>query len=165
MDNIKQWILNREFVKEYVLSFIKTGEENEALYRKAFNDARKDLEETQIFNVDKKAKELSDKKLNEMLSIVDMNHVISIDKKNGILYLGKERATDIELINLKAEADFIVNSHIWKLLHETPKELAHRTMFVSSESLDDLKKGKSMLYTLDSQQSVINTLRGYTPKR
>lgn len=105
-----------------------------------------------------------EKRLNQMLSIVDMNHVISIDKKNGILYLGKERASDAQLANLKAEAEFLAQSSIWKLLHETPKELAHRTMFVSSESLDDLKKGKAMLYTLDNQQNVVHLLQQYTPK-
>lgn len=174
INKIKHWILNRKFIKDHIEKRLDEcvlteelqldTEERRKIYTKAFSDAQADLKETQIYDVDQKAKELSEKRLNEMLSVVDMSHVISIDKKNGILYLGKERASDIELANLKAEAEFLVQSHIWKLLHETPKELAQRAMFVSSESLDDLKKGKVMLFTLDSQQNVVHMLRQYSPK-
>lgn len=188
MNTIKQWILSREFVTDsfsahfnskrdelYLQAYAEARKDinafnegfqskREDVYKKAFNDAQSDLKETQVFDVEARAKELCESRLNEMLSVVDMNHVITVDKQAGIIYFGKERASDLQLTNLKAEAEFLVQSNIWKVLYETPKELAHRTMFVSSESLDDMKKGKSMLYTLDSQQKVVNMLRTYTPK-
>lgn len=142
-----------------------TEEEIEAIYRKAFFDARKDLEETNVYNTEQKAKEMSENKLREMLSIVDFNHIISIDPRSGILFLGTRRATDLELTNLKAEAEALEQFTLWKVLHETPKQLAHETLFVKSESLVDLQKGKSMLYVLSNQQKVINMLKGYTPKK
>lgn len=166
MDKIKKWIFDRDFVKAYLEVSYNLFEENRKrqIYQDAFKHAREDLKETNIEDIDTKAKELSDKRLKEMLSLVDYNYVVSIDKKHGFLYLGKEKADVITLNNLKAEAEFLSNSLIWKLLCETPKELAQESMFKSSESLDDLKKGKAMLYHLDSQNNIINTLKGYTPK-
>lgn len=115
--------------------------------------------------MDESIKKGVENRLNEMLSLVDFNHVLSLNDKEGFIYLGNERASDIQLANLKSEAEFLKQSHIWKLLNETPKELAQRCMFVTSESLADLQKGKSMLYLLDNQNKVMNTLLRYTPKR
>lgn len=166
MDKIKQWVLDRQFIQKELNSsmntFIKFREET---YVKAFMDARKDILETMVDDIDKKAKQLSDKRLNEMLSIIDVNNIISIGLKDRCFYLGKEKATDAQINNLKAEAEFLLNSHIWKLLNETPKELAHKTMFVTSESLVDLQKGKSMLFLLDTQNKIIEMLKQYTPKK
>ncbi len=131
---------------------------------KAFNDAREDLKETFVEDVDKRARELMEKRLNEMLSVVDDKHVVTLDKQRGMVYIGGIKADDLTLQNLKAEADFIIQSTIWKLIYNTPKELAMRAMFVNSESLDDMKKGKSMLYTLSAQENIINTFKGYIKK-
>lgn len=103
-------------------------------------------------------------RLNELLSNVDLDKIVSLDKTHGVIYIGGERADNGRLTNLKAEAEFLVNSEIWTLLYETPKELAQRAMFVQGESLDDMKKGKSILYTLSTQQNIINTLKSYLPK-
>lgn len=94
-----------------------------------------------------------------MLGNVDFNKVISTDKAKGFIYIGGEKVDQSRLNNLKAEADFVMQSDIWTLLHETPKELAQRSMFIHSESLDDLKKGKSILFTLSQQQNIINILQ------
>lgn len=103
------------------------------------------------------------KNMNDLLSLVDMNKVISLNK-NGFIYLGTERISDIQLQNLKAEAEFLKNSSIWNIIHETPKELAQRAMFVNGDSLDDMKKGRSILYTLDSQKKIIDMLLLYNKK-
>ena len=113
----------------------------------------------------KKIDERAEKKLNDLLSTVDMKSIVSLDKTHGIVYIGGERADEARLSNLKAEAEFFVQSELWHLIQETPKELAQRQMFVNSESLDDLRKGKSMLYLLSQQQNVINLFKGYQPKK
>ena len=38
-------------------------------------------------------------------------------------------------------------------------------MFVAGESLDDMKKGRSILYTLASQQKIVDILKSYQPKQ
>ena len=136
----------------------------EEIYRKAFNDASKDLEETNEYNTEERAKELMEQRLLALLSIVDMNSIVTVDNQKGFLFIGGDKVDEGRLANLKAEADFLMESDIWKLLQETPKQLAHKALFVTSESLDDLKKGKSMLYTLSSQQNIVDILRSFKKK-
>lgn len=102
------------------------------------------------------------KALNDLLSPVDLTAIVSFDKTNGIVYVGGEKATDGQLKNLKSEAEFLLSSELWKLLYETPKELAQRAMFVNGESLDDMKKGKSILYTLSTQKNILEVLKSYS---
>jgi hypothetical protein len=99
------------------------------------------------------------KRMNDMLSPVDLNAIIKLDKAKGIVLIGDETVDPVRLSNLRSEAEFLLNSEIWKLLYETPKELAQRAMFVDSQSLDDMKKGKSILYTLSTQKKIIDTLQ------
>lgn len=155
MEAIKKWVLGFKFIQE----------DRESLYRKAFDDARKDLEETLVYDTDKKATELMEKRLNDMLSPVDLNNIVTLDKVHGIVYIGGIRADDLQLNNLKSEAEALTHFSLWKLIHETPKELASRAMFVDSESLDDMKKGKSILYTLSTQKKIIDTMLSYIPKK
>lgn len=102
--------------------------------------------------------------LNDLLSNVDLTKIVSLDKVRGIVYIGGKQTEKGRLMNLKAEAEFIMQSDLWKLLQETPRELAQRAMFVDSESLDDLKKGKSILYTLSTQQKIVDTLMSFVIK-
>ncbi len=113
---------------------------------------------------DKAVEDKANRILTGLLSTIDYNNVLRLDQKNGFIYIGNERATPEQLNNLKAEAEFLTQSTIWKLIHETPKELAQRTMFVSSESLVDLQKGKTILFTLDAQKKIVDILKSYNKK-
>ena len=130
----------------------------------AFKNARKDLEETMSDDIDKRAEELAKRKLSELLSPVDLRKIVTLDKEKGIVYIGGERAEAGRLSNLKAEAEFFLQSDLWTLLYENPKELASRTMFVSGETLADMQKGKSILYTLSTQKNIIDTFKSYVEK-
>lgn len=170
INKFKVWILNKKFFKDVLGDFREDAiSEFEfrkgTLYRQAFNDARKDLEETNIYDLNKQAEELAVKKLNDLLSTVDMKKIVTMDKTNGIVYIGGERAEAGRLANLKAETEFFLQSDLWHLIHETPKELAQRTMFVSGETLADLQKGKSILFTLSSQQNILSIFKSYTPRQ
>lgn len=111
-------------------------------------------------NDEKKIEEAADKKLNDLLSVVDPRMVLEV-KNNGTIFIGGTMATPSQLANLKSEAEFFAASDLWKLIVETQKELAQRAMFVSGESLDDMKKGRSMLYLLANQKKVIDTFKSY----
>lgn len=149
----EKWVLTIRFVK----AALNESERQGGI--KAFPIAQKDILETMADDLDKKANELADKKLLDLLSPVDYKQVATIDKKNGILYIGNEKVTPEHAQNLKAEAEFFTNSDLWKIIYNSPKEIAERTMFVSSESLADLQKGKSMLYCLDSQKKIIDLMK------
>ncbi len=113
-------------------------------------------------NEDDKIEEEVQKRLLEMLSPIDPRLVVRVDKA-GALHIGKERAPQARLDNLRAEAEFFLQSDLWSLIMETPKELAQQSMFVTGESLDDLKKGRSMLFTLSTQKNIVETLRNTRP--
>jgi hypothetical protein len=131
----------------------------------AFPLAQKDVLDTMRDDLDKQAEELAKKKLNDLLSTVDTRKIVTLNKERGIVFIGGEKAPPERLSALKAEADFVLNSEIWKLLYETPKELAQRTMFVSSESYDDLVKGKAVLFTLSQQKNILDLFSGFIPKK
>lgn len=163
MDRIKQWILKRRFVGDSFEEYFQTR--SEEIYRKAFKDARKDLDETNVYDTDKRATEIADAKLTSLLSLVDLNKIVTLDKQRGIVYIGGAQPDGARLSNLKAEAEFFLQSDLWGLIHESAKELASRTMFVSGETLADMQKGKSILYTLSAQKNIVDTFKSYTPKQ
>jgi hypothetical protein len=111
--------------------------------------------------VEDKAREM----LNALLSNSDLHKIVTMDKARGIVYIGGTKADKMRLANLKAEAEYFISSELWTLLQETPKELAQRAMFINSESLDDLKKGKSILYALSTQKNIIDTFLSFDPRK
>lgn len=155
---MKNWIFNKFFKKE--IDTLKAEAKRQGSID-AFEKAVEDLKETNVYETDKLATEIAEKKLNDLLSPVDLRKIVTLDKQRGIVFIGGEKAEDGRLSNLKSEAEFLLNSDIWALLSETPKELASRAMFVSGETLADLQKGKSILYMLSTQKNIIETLKGY----
>ncbi len=149
---IKQWILNK-FFKEELDSATRAGSID------AFKKAHADITDTMVDDVEKRAGVLADEKLRMMLSPVNFGQIVGIDKQKGIVYIGGVQATQEQLINLKSEVEFLESSTLWPLLHETPKKLAQDTLFVSSETLVDLQKGKSMLYFLSQQKNIMDTFK------
>lgn len=122
----------------------------------AFPLAQKDVLETMHADIEKKSEELANKKLAELLSIIDERMVLKVMKNQ--VHIGKEVAEPTRLMNLKSEAAFLLESDIWKILNETLKEVAQEAMFVSSESLVDLQKGKTILFTLKTQANLVKFL-------
>lgn len=101
------------------------------------------------------------KTLDELLTIVDVRKVVTLDTKAGAIYIGGERAEEGRLMNLKQEAEALERFDLWSIIHETPKELAKHAMFVAGDSIEDMKKGRSMLYTLDTQRKILNIFKAY----
>ncbi len=167
MNKIKQWILNRQFVIDSFNVQIDTKVEEARQEERitAFSLAQKDILETMQDDLDKKAEELAKIKLSELLSPVDLNKIVTWDKTKGFVYIGGQRIEENRLASLKSEAEYFLGSELWQLIFETPKELAQRSMFVSGESLADLQKGKSILYTLASQRNIIDVFKLYVAKK
>ncbi len=96
--------------------------------------------------------------LHKLLSVVDPSLVVSVSKA-GIIHIGGKPAEQARLANLKAEAEFLAQSDLWKVINQSVRELAQRAMFVEGTTLDFLQKGRSVLYTLDSQQKMVDTFK------
>lgn len=145
---IKKWILNRKFVKDALLQ----------AEIKAFPKAQTDIIETMADDLEQRASELADKKLGDLLSPIDFKQIVTLNKQQGILFIGGEQVDKGEIANLRSEAEFLLASSIWKLLQESPKDLAYKAMFVAGETLVDMQKGRSMLYTLQAQKNILDLL-------
>lgn len=95
--------------------------------------------------------------LSYLLSSVNPDDIIK--EKDGVLYIGKNKVGDIEMLNLVAEAKALEGFRIWKLMNETVKANAMEKGFNKSVSFDDLKTTKLMLYNLDILNSIVRTIR------
>ncbi len=97
------------------------------------------------------------KALSDLLLPVDLTALVTLDARTKRISIGGEPIDDARLNNLRAEAEFLVQSDLWKILVETPKELVQRSMFVSGETMDDIKRGRSVLFLLDTQKKIVDT--------
>lgn len=143
---IKQWII-KTFFKDLAMD--------------SFRKAHSDILETMRDDLDVKAEELAKEKLARLLSPVNLDKIVTIDKTRGFVFIGGEKVDEKRLANLKAEAEAIKEFDLWHLMYETPKELAQKAMFVSGEGLADLQKGKSILYTLSTQKNILDIFLSY----
>jgi len=129
----------------------------------AFRHASDDLKETNTYDTEERAKQLTEQRLIELLSVVDPKRIVTIDKNNrSAIYIGGKLADEGRLANLKSEAEFLIESDLWGILTETPKDLAHKALFVEGDNLDTMKKGRSMLFTLDTQKKVVEIFKSYS---
>lgn len=154
IEKLAKWLSDKPFFEE--------------IYRQggiaSFTFAHKDIMETMADDLDKRAQELAETKLKDMLSPVDYRFVISRNLRTKQLMLGTVEMDAGQFGNLKSEAQFFKESNLWKLLCETPRELAHKAMFVEGD-MKSFEKGRAMLYHLDSQQKILDTLLAYAPPK
>lgn len=131
----------------------------------SFALAQRDILETMRDDLEKQAEELSKVKLAQLLSPVDLNQIVKYDKTGRLIYIGSETADEGRLGNLKSEAEMIFATNLWKLLTETPKELAQRAMFIAGDSIHDMTKGRAILYTISTQENILNTFKNLSPNK
>ena len=123
----------------------------------SFALARKDILETMYDDVERRATELTNQKLVDMLSVVNENMIVSTDSITKAILIGGKRLDESQIANLKADAEFIINSDLWQLLHETPKALAEKAMFTDDGKLEtQLLKGRVILFTLATQKKIVD---------
>lgn len=111
--------------------------------------------------------ELVREKLEKLLSVVDERMIISFSEQMKAVYIGGEQVTDPKRLQaLSSEAQALLQMDIWRILNETPKRLAEKAMFVDDGVLaNQLLKGRAILYTLDSQNRILQILKSYTPTK
>lgn len=154
MENIikklQDWVLSWDFVRFH-------------MYTTVYKLATDDVLKTNIEDIDERAEEKAKQLLNDLLSPVEWSHVMTINRAKQAV-IGGVVADEARLLNLKSEARFFMDSELWKLLIETPKELAHKALFVEGENIDTMRKGRTMLYTLKSQENIIKIVSSFKEK-
>lgn len=152
-------------MNEKIVKWLSTWPLLKQIYRQGGVDsfflAHKDIWETMKDDVEKMADNRLHDKLVALLTVVDDRAVVTFNQKAGAIYIGGERAEPARLQALKAEAEFVLASDVWKIIYESPKELAQRAMFTAGESLDDMRKGRAILYTLETQKKILDTFISY----
>lgn len=129
----------------------------------SFYLAQKDILDSMQDDLDKQASILAKEKLEALLVGINTDLIVKLDTRNGVVFIGKERPDDARLATLKSEAEFFEQSELWKILHETPKALAHKAMFNDDGTLENqLIKGRAILYTLDTQKRVIDVFKSFS---
>lgn len=127
-------------------------------FKVARKNFEKDIEILRLTQQKPPENDLS-QRLNDLLSNVDLHKIVTFDKTNRLIYIGGKQVEPGRLASLKAEAESLIQMEIWALLQETPKELAMRSMFIEGDSLENMKKGRSILYTLSTQKNIIDVLK------
>jgi hypothetical protein len=98
------------------------------------------------------------KLLKEVFCAVVTEDVLFIDEKTGRIAIGGEYLTENELVILKNEANELKKTRLWGVFTNTLVSMAHRTMFESSTSYEDMKSGKMLLVAVDLLKRLVARL-------
>lgn len=101
---------------------------------------------------------VGDKLLSYLYNTVDAREVITVTK-GGLVKLGGEQISDAELFELAREVKSFRRSRLWKILTETLKDHAHRTMFTNSKNWEDMLSGKMLLYGISVEENILETIK------
>lgn len=96
-----------------------------------------------------------------LLASVQEKYVITTAtaKDGRSYYLLDGKTIPVEYLRrLKQECSVLEESEIWKIFDNTLRSHAHKAMFVRSQTFEDVMVGKLMLYNLDIQKKIVNTL-------
>lgn len=81
-------------------------------------------------------------------------HSIITKSAEGKLMLGREVLTNEQKKSLKEEWSFIKMTKLWQIWQNTLADTARTTMFEKSNSFEDMRTGKAMLFNLDIQKKI-----------
>ncbi len=151
---IKNWILKLDFVRKAINQASVDGTD--------WGKSQSDANWQQAF--DEQVEMKSKKALTDLLMPFDERLIITYDKKTGLIFVGGKRLEEPTIMNLKAESEFFKNSQLWKIINESLKSQAQKTMFENSTTFEDMMTGKMMLYDLSFQNKILDIFIGYTQK-
>lgn len=78
--------------------------------------------------------------------------------QEGIVYLAGDRLTEQELKNLDEEIKYIKTMRIYNILFDTVREQARLVMFEKAKDFDDMRAGKSILYSLSVFENIFKVI-------
>lgn len=112
-------------------------------------------------NIDK----LAYSKLCELNYAVDPEKVLTAmqdrEGKAVQIKLGDRILNKTEIRNLQEQVRFYRESQLIQILQNTPKEMAQKTMFVKSETYDDMKSGKMLILAVDIQDKILKAIESF----
>lgn len=97
--------------------------------------------------------------LRRLFNAIVLDDIISNDPKTGIVLIDGQPVKPVELSSIQAEIKALEGFRIWKIMSNTTKYLAEEKIFNKSVVFDDMRYGKSMLYNLSLQKSILEALK------
>ena len=94
----------------------------------------------------------------KILHAVTQQDVFTQNSKTGEIFLGGKTLSTSEVISLGQEVIALKNMRIWSILTSSIGEQAKKTMFENSQSWEDMVYGKSVLYAISLQESILKVL-------
>ena len=111
---------------------------------------------------------LVNKRMAELNYSVNPDDVISAtqDRAGNTIEIrqGDKVLTKTEIRNLKSQVDFFRESQLYKLLMETPKDKAQQIMFQKSQTYDDMKSGKMLIFAIDILEKILQSIEKFDVK-
>ena len=92
----------------------------------------------------------------DLFNALEPEDVLEFTEK-GIEYKGKE-LTNEQVDRMSEDAERFGESAIWKLLSEDAKYHANELMYEKSETFEDMRFGKAMLYAISDVEERIGQL-------
>jgi hypothetical protein len=94
---------------------------------------------------------------------IDMESVIAAKEGPAgkvLVTLGGRRASDQEVLNLKKEADMFEHTSLFKVLTETLRYQAQKSMFLESQRSEDIFiSGKFLLHAISTLEFIIGACK------
>lgn len=87
-----------------------------------------------------------------------MTHSKNLDGSTKLIFLGGDQIAEQEANNLRSEVKFLRNSKVWAIITSTLKSQAQDIMFSKSQTFEDMRSGKMMLYNLGVQETILSTI-------
>jgi hypothetical protein len=99
--------------------------------------------------------------LGDKFNAIDPNKVVFVGTNSqgeNVYRIAGKKLSPNQASLLRNEAQMIQKMQLWKVITETLKNTARLKMFEKSESFDDMRYGKAMLYNCDVMEQIVNKL-------
>lgn len=82
-----------------------------------------------------------------------------VEYRDGVLFIGGQKPTDIQLADLAGESDLLGRLSLWPLLTETVKAQALDLGIKNAKDFDQLLFAKAMLHVVQIQESIRSAIQ------
>lgn len=97
----------------------------------------------------------------ELLPTVIRDYDILLINKQGKMFFGNVELTEQQIRNLQAELKALETGELWKIINNYLNQLVSTLVFQKSQTITDLVVGKTILYTLGVQKSLLKKIKDY----
>ena len=103
---------------------------------------------------------LKNKLLSRLFCSINPDNVFSVHK-DGRVFLAGQQISTAEAKSLYEEIKYIRKCRVWEIKNETLKKDAMERAFEKAINFDDLMTAKLMLFNLDIEEKIFNSIESY----